>query len=202
MADTKVSALTAASYCDGTEEFPIAVGGASKKSTISQAIAGAFCKLQADYTLTSQTAAQKLFNASTNGAVTLPLGTYRFECFVAITGLSATSGNGAFSLAGTAVIAKQLMVGVGIDATTLSTAAAFGGAVVQAASAFTTNTVTAATGTSVGFIVSGTFDVTTAGTVIPSIALVTAAAGVVKAGSYFRVKRLAANGVATLGNWS
>jgi len=203
MADTKVSLLSAASYLDGVEEFPLSDGTAtSKKATASQIRAGVFCKLTADYTLTSTTGVQKLFNASTNGAVTLPTGTYLFECMVHITGMSSTSGNGAFSLAGTATRGSQLMSSVGIDATTTATAAAQGGAFVQGGSAFTTNTVTAATGTAVGFRVRGTFNVTASGTVIPSIALVTATAAVVKAGSYFRAVRIAPDATNTLGNWS
>jgi hypothetical protein len=204
MADTKISALAADSYLDGSEEFPHESGGTTYKVTAAQIAAGQFCRLNADYTLTSQTAAQKLFNASTNGALTLPVGMYEIEAVITITGMSGTSGNGAFSLlgAGTAVLANQEIAAVGLDATTQVTGAAVGGAVLNQVSAFTTNTVTAATGTAMGFTLKGMFDVTTAGTIIPSIALVTAAAAVVKKGSFFKVSKIAAAAAVTLGNWS
>jgi hypothetical protein len=204
MADTKISALPADTYLDGSEEFPLEVGGTTYKVTAAQIAAGQFCRLNADYTLTSQTAAQKLFNASTNGALTLPVGTYELEAVITITGMSATSGNGAFGLlgAGTAVLANQEISAVGLDATTQVTGVANGGGVLNQVSAFTTNTVTAATGTAMGFTLKGMFDVTTAGTIIPSIALVTAAAAVVKKGSFFKVRKIAAAAVVTLGNWS
>ena len=127
MADTKISALPADTYLDGSEEFPLEVGGTTYKTTAAQIAAGLFCRLNADYTLISQTAAQKLFNASTNGALTLPVGTYEIEAVITITGMSATSGNGAFSLAGTAVLANQEIAAVGLDATTQVTGAAVGG---------------------------------------------------------------------------
>ena len=60
------------------------------------------------YTLTSQTAAQKLFNATANGAVTLPTGTFEFVCFFSLSSMSASSGSFGFALtAGTALIASQ-----------------------------------------------------------------------------------------------
>ena len=54
------------------------------------------------YTLTSQTAAQALFNASATGAITLPTGFFEFECYYALTSMSSTSGSFGFALAGTA----------------------------------------------------------------------------------------------------
>jgi hypothetical protein len=204
MADTKISALTADTYLDGSEELPVAAGGSTLKVTAAQLAAGLFCRLNADYTLTSQTGAQKLFNASANGALTLPTGTYEVEAVISITGMSATSGNGAFGLlgAGTAVLANQEISAVGLDSTTQVTGAANGGGVLNQVSAFTTNTVTAGTGTAMGFTIKGMFDVTTTGTIIPSIALVTAAAAVVKKGSFFKVRKIAAAATTTLGNWS
>ena len=54
------------------------------------------------YTLTSQIAAQKLFNTSTNGAITLPTGFFEFECFFTLSAMSSTSGSFGFALAGSA----------------------------------------------------------------------------------------------------
>ena len=202
MADAKISALSASTYLDGAEELPIAQAGANEKATVSQVLGGAYVVLQSNYTLTSQTAAQKLFNSSTNGAVTLATGIYEFDALIYITSMSATSGNGAFSFAGTATLARQLMIATGVDSTTPATAATQSGAGVVGASAFTTNTVLAATGTAMTAHIRGTIDVTATGTVIPSMSQVTAAAAVVNAGSFIRFRRIGPTATATLGNWS
>lgn len=58
-----------------------------------------------------------------------------------------------------------------------------------------------ATGVTMGARITGTFRVTTAGTIIPSISLVTAAAAVVIAGSCFRIWRAGAENVNSVGAW-
>jgi len=71
----------------------------------------------ATYTLTSSTSPQRLFNASSNGSLTLPIGTYRYESLIYLSSMSATTGNGAFGIlgAGTASIASALSQAVGVD---------------------------------------------------------------------------------------
>jgi len=207
VADTKVSALTAITTPALTDEFPVNQAGTSKKvalDTLSQfADANIFCLLSADYTLTSSTSAQKMFNTTTNGAVTIPVGLYRFECMFEITGMSATTGNGVFQFGGTATLANpRLIASSGLDSTTLVTGAAIGGAFVQGGTAFTTSTVTASTGTAVGIFVWGIFACTTGGTLIPQFALTTAAAAVVKAGSYFVLNKIGGATDTTRGSWS
>lgn len=205
MADTKISALTASPYLVGSEIFPVVDAGlANEGATIAMINAGALIYLNADYTLTSTTSAQKLFNTTTNGRLTIgETGLYEFDGMIYITGMSATSGNGAFGIlgAGTATLAGQLMHAVGIDNSTPTNAAAQGGNWAQDASAFTTNSVTAGTGTAMGTRIKGIFKVTATGTLIPSIALVTAAAAVVQNGSWLRVKKLAPDSVYSVGNW-
>lgn len=207
MADTKTSALTAVTAPALADEFHVAQSGTSKKVTLDQlsqfAAANIFCLLSADYTLTSTTSAQKLFNTSTNGAVTIPTGLYWFETMFQITGMSATSGNGVFQFGGTATLANpRLISSSGLDSTTQPTGAALGGAFVQGGTAFTTNTVTAATGTAVGIFVSGIFACTSSGTLIPQFALTTAAAAVVKAGSFFILNKIGASSDTSRGSWS
>lgn len=201
MAATKISALSAATYLDGSEELPLAQGGANEKATVSQIVGGAYVVLQADYTLTSTTSAQKLFNSSTNGALTLPTGVYTFEGMIHLTTMSATSGNASVNVlgAGTAVIARPLIQTVGQEA--LAAAGGVGGQF-AAASGTTGNATSAGTTTTMGIRVSGVIDVTTGGTIIPSVGLTTAASAVVKAGSYFRLTRIGPTATATLGNWS
>src|SRR5690606_10972430 len=86
----------------------------------------AHCRLDADYTLTSQTAAQKLFNTTANGALTLTTGVYRFESLLFLTSMSATSGNADLSIlgAGTATLAGQSQATTGRDGGSANLAAA------------------------------------------------------------------------------
>lgn len=204
MPDSKISALTAATFLDGGEEFALAQGGANEKATVSQVLGGAFVVLQSAYTLTSTTASQKLFNATTNGALTLTTGIYRYEALIQLTSMSATSGNASFSIlgAGTATLARPVIHTVGTDNTTTSNPAAQNGVVTFGSNITTNSMVTAGTGTAVGAEISGIFDVTSAGTIIPSTALLSAAAAIVTAGSYFRCYRIGPTATATLGDWS
>jgi hypothetical protein len=161
-----------------------------------------YVRLTADYTLTSQTAAQKLFNATTNGALSLPTGLYFFDVLLSISGMSATSGNAQFQLVGggNAVVDQVLYHAVGIDGATNTAATQTGST--SNASTSPASIVTAGTGTAMQVSIRGTFRVTTAGTIIPSIALVTAAAAVVATGSYFRCWRAGGTSDNVLGNWS
>ena len=162
-----------------------------------------FNRLSGTYVLTSTVSAQKLFNWSTNGAVQLEAGIWEFECLFTITGLSATSGNTQFQLvgAGTAVVDSVSYHGVGIDNATPTNAGAQGGSFSYAANS-AASIITAGTGTGVGAFVRGVFRVTTAGTIVPSVALVTAAAGTVAAGGYFRARRLFDSQTIAQGNWT
>jgi hypothetical protein len=157
----------------------------------------------ASYTLTSSTAAQKLFNASTNGTLTLPIGTYRYEAFVYLTAMSATTGNGAFGIlgAGTATVASALSMASGFDAA-IGAGAACGGSYWTGV---TSNAaiVTAAVNTALGTLIRGTFKVSVAGTIIPSFTLTTAAAAVVEPNTYFMASRISTSATATTyGPWS
>lgn len=157
----------------------------------------------ATYTLTSTTSAQKLFNASTNGALTLPTGWYIFKALIALTSMSGTSGNGQFQLlgAGTATLGGVLYHVVGVDGASGTAATQTGSWATGSSSA--ASAVTAGTNTNALLEIRGSFEVTATGTIIPSIALVTAAAAVVSVGSYFKCFRVgAAGGNVTVGPWS
>ena len=163
----------------------------------------AYGVLQANYTLTSATTAQKLFNWSTNGALSLAAGTYRFTCSLLITSMSTTSGSANFNLkgAGTAIFGKMSMQDFGSRGTVAvgGTTAISGTAsdVPSSGGALTTPSASAALRASIH----GTFEIITAGTIIPSIALDTAAAANVLAGSYFECTYIGP--AATLGgSWS
>lgn len=156
-----------------------------------------------DYTLASSTSAQKLFDGSTNGALFLPIGTYRYDAFLNMDNMSSTSGNAAFGIlgAGTATVASYLSQAVGLDGSVATAGAA-------STSYWATATspqpiVTAAANTTLGVVIRGTFRVTAAGTIIPSITLANAATARTRTNSYFSTTRISTSATAvTFGPWS
>ncbi|MGA3301975.1 MAG: hypothetical protein ABSC72_01645 [Methylovirgula sp.] len=154
--------------------------------------------LSSAYTLTSQTAAQKLFNASTSGAITLAAGTYQFECVFSLSSMSATSGSFGFALGGTATF-TQAWHSSAVKTTALATAAA--SSVTQNTAANTA--IVAANTSTLGYaVINGIIRVTAAGTIIPQVSLGVAAAAIVGASSYFKISPLGAAALTTVGNWS
>ena len=151
------------------------------------------------YTLSNSAAAQKLFNGSTNGRVTLPVGAYRFNCLISLSSMSTTSGNSAFSLAGTATLGAILMDAIGRDGATDAVGTRDG--VTTATAAFPASMQTGTTSAGQQSRITGTFEVTVTGTVIPTITLANAAAAVVAAGSYFECWYLGATTTTSIGAW-
>lgn len=156
----------------------------------------------ASRSLTSSTAEQAIFDAAQD-TLTLETGTYFMHAMIYVTGLSATSGNFAFDFigAGTATAADILYHGVGIDNTTPTNAGTQTGSFAVAQQSVA-SLVTAGTGTGAAVSLRGTFEVTGSGTIIPSVTLVTAAAGTVAAGTYFCVERWGALNVTSVGQWN
>jgi hypothetical protein len=152
--------------------------------------------------LTSQTPAQKLFQTSTNGAITLPIGEYEFECEFSLSAMSATSGSFGFNLlgAGTATIGSQRWLARANKAA-LATAVApqesWNTAANTAIATATTNTVGWAR-------IKGVVKITAAGTIIPSVSLGIAAAAVVGINSSFKIAPINSSATATTtgGPWS
>lgn len=144
-----------------------------------------------------------IFNVPANGRVTLGVGVYRFELVLAVTSMSATSGNALIDIlgAGTAVVGSWVWMYYGKDGTNATAAAVNGATRVTQDSA--ASIVTAGTGTEMMVCAMGSFEVTTAGTLIPSIDQVTAAAAVVAAGSYFRVEKMdGGTATSSVGDWA
>jgi hypothetical protein len=151
-------------------------------------------------TLTSQTAAQPIFDGgggTSNGALTLVDGTYTFECMFSLTSMSATSGSFGFALAGTATNTHSYMA-LGQDAA-LATATTIASTFNTAAN---TTLCIASTSTTGYAFIKGIIRVTAAGTIIPSVSLTTAAAAVVGANSYFVVNQLGNSSTVYAGNWT
>lgn len=159
--------------------------------------------LTADYTLTNTASGQKLFNNPTNGRLTLPTGVYEFDCLLYVTTMSATTGNMQFSLvgAGTATTDRIIYHSVGSDSSTPTTGSAAGSSV-SVASVSGAVIVTTGTGTGLAVSIRGMFRVTAAGTIIPSCLLTTAAAAVVKAGSYFKCAKIGETTESFVGAWA
>ncbi len=190
-------------YNSSTGKFRGCQGGVSIDLAGGASATAIYGVLQANYTLTSITTAQKLFNWSPNGALSLAAGTYRFSCSLLLTSMSTTSGSAKFDLkgAGTAVFGKMSMQDFGSRGTV-----AVGGTTATSGTASDVPTsggslASVATSVALRASIHGTFEITTAGTIIPSIALDVAAAAVVNAGSYFECIYLGP-AAALGGSWS
>jgi hypothetical protein len=165
-----------------------------------------WCILNADYTLTSTTTDQKLFNATAAGAVTLQADTtYAFEAMLHVTGMSATSGNATFNLlgAGTATLTSTKFIFSGLDAagTAPAITTAAGGLGLSEDNDSPTLAV-AAVNTNLVAHIRGVVRVNAAGTLIPSIGLTTAAAAVVRTNSFIKFSPIGSGTVTTVGAWS
>ena len=157
------------------------------------------------YTLNSVTTAQKLFNTSTNGTITLPTGIFEFECLIALTGLSSTSGNVSFLMvagASSPATFTELWLGSGVRANgtgAISISSINGGW--RADNTANGIAISSAT-TSVASVAKGVLRVTVAGTIQPQIQLSQAAAAVVSAGTYIKITQIGNTSTQTIGNWS
>ena len=145
--------------------------------------------LTSDYTLTSSTSAQKLFNVGTggNGAFDATASTiYEFELFVDLSTLSSTSGFFSFSLTGTATY-NNLRLKSTTTKSVLITGSAFEGVITSASAYQLTTANTATVGT---MTIKGLINVNGAGTIIPTITLSQASAGVVLTNSYCKLTKI------------
>jgi len=156
-------------------------------------------------TFTSNTLQQAIFTTPANGSITLETGCYMFEGLIAMTSMDgATGGNGKFSVigAGTATLGSILWQSFGQDVLAEGTAAAISGGWHIIATQTAANVVATATTSAVSFLVQGTFEVTGAGTIIPSFAQTTAAAAIVSVGSYIQVNRVGSTSLTSIGQWT
>lgn len=162
-----------------------------------------FIRCDSARTLPNDANENPIFNSPANGTITLETGCYVFEALIRITGMSATSGNALIDIlgAGTATAAAWNWYYTGVDATDPAVPIAFqsGIRVTQDSAA---SIVTAGTGTGLGLWIRGTCEITVAGTLIPSIDLVTATAGSVGIGSYFMIERVGSTSVVSVGQWT
>jgi hypothetical protein len=181
----------------GTFEFEnpafFMTGATSQRGVV---LVDQFILLQATNTLTSQTAAQALFDVTGSGQVTLVAGTYEFECQFSLSSMSNSSSFG-FALGGGATFTQYWWSLA--NKATLATAAA--GQVTYNTAANTT-IATASTATVAFARIHGVVIVTVGGTLIPQVSLGVAAAAVVGIGSYFKIRALGGAAATSSGNWS
>lgn len=157
-----------------------------------------FVILTSSRTLTSNTSAQAIFaggGGPSNGALTLPTGTYIFEMVVQFSGMSTSAHTLNSIFAGTATIGTFSGLGNYVD-----TSYFIGSYKTGAASSAISNATTGAAG---AFSMTGAFTVTVTGTVIPQISQATnTAAANILAGSYFKCFSVGSSTVNYVGNWS
>lgn len=160
-----------------------------------------FIRADATRTFISNATSQAIFTSPTNGRITLETGLYRVQGILSFSAMSATSGNLLVNLlgAGTATVAAWLWIADGQDGATATAAASSGSAMVTSTSP--ASIVTAGTGTALQLSINGTFEVTGAGTMIPSITMVTASASVLAIGSYLLLERMGSTTVVSVGQW-
>ena len=161
-----------------------------------------FIRADATRTFTSNTSSQAIFTSPTNGRLTLETGLYQVNGVLAFLTMSATSGNLLFNLlgAGGATLAAQLYTVTGADVAA-GTASAAGTSWVVGGNSTPASAVTAAVNTGLSLVVQGTFEVSVAGTIVPSITMVTASASVLQIGSYLTFERMGSTSVVSVGQW-
>ncbi len=182
----------------GTFEFEnpafFMTGATSQRGAV---LVDQYILLQATNTLTSQTAAQALFDVTGSGQVTLVAGTYEFECQFSLSSMSGSSGSFGFALGGGATFTQYWWSLA--NKATLATAA---NGQVTFNTAANTTLVTANTNTVAFARIHGVVIVTVGGTVIPQASLGVAAAAVVGVGSFFKIRALGGAAATSSGNWS
>lgn len=142
----------------------------------------------ADYTLTSTTSTQKLFDAVANGEITVAANTtYLFEAYINLKSMSGTSGNGGFDIVGAGTATTTSIEWTSSFRDGAFDAAAGGAQYHSTVSASTGNITTAATATTMYGTITGVIRINAGGTIIPSVYLTTVAAAVTNTNSYFKL---------------
>ncbi len=207
MADSGIGGLGAAGALAAADLAELVQSGTGKQTTLAALKAFIYdrylIRCNAAHTLDSSTNVQTLFESPTNGRLTLPSGVYLFDGMFLITGMSGTSGSALIDIlgAGTATITSWLWRILGMDISTPTTSNTDDDSIYRVTNASTASAHGAQTGTAMRTHIKGTFDVTVGGTIIPSIDLVTAAAAIVAAGSYFQCERIGDTGLSSVGPW-
>lgn len=191
----------------GAEEFDgtcfYATAAASSRQVVD---AEQFICLSSDYTLTDGSAAQKAFNSSTNGALTVQGSTtYLFAALYMGTNTGTTSHLWGVLFGGTATFTSGAYIANGRTATAANAYGTSGtvstttpGTVIGATTASTSAT------ENVTIELRGVLRINAGGTLIPQIQFSAQPNGTEKmlANSFFRIWPVGSNSVTNVGNWS
>lgn len=160
--------------------------------------------IRADSTVTqaNDANAHAIFTTPTNGRLTLETGTYFFQGQCSWSSMSATSGNIGIDIlgAGTASTGAWLWRIWGQDAAS-ATLGAVSGSWANTSSPAAQASVNAAVSTVCNIAFSGWFEVTGAGTIIPTQQLANAAAAVLAIGSCIMFHRIGSTSMTSVGQW-
>lgn len=192
------SAVAGAEEYDGKVFYSTSVASSRQVVETEQ-----FISLTSANTLTSQTAAQPMFDGGggpANGALTVAGSTtYEFECYFTINAMSTTSGTFGWGLAGTATLTSILW-----NAESMRGAAAAAGTPSFYYQATATPTAIVAAGTNANghAHIRGVMRINAGGTVIPEVNLSIAAAATIATNSYCSFYPEGTNTVVNVGNWN
>jgi len=198
------TAAAGAGEFDGTC-FYASAAASSRQVVVTEQLTS----LTADYTLTDSATAQKAFNASSNGSVTLAASTaYEVEMLLIGTNTGTTSHTWGILFAGAATItAAGTMLKVQAYTATSNALTAESGIYIVGAGISSVTAVTAASVSAtenVSIYVRGRININGAGTLIPQVKFSAQPNGTEKilAGSFIRLWPIGAGSVTNVGNWS
>ena len=163
------------------------------------------CALSSNYVLANSTSAQAAFNATTNGAITLPASSsYFFEANYIITNTGATSHTWAVLFGGTATLTSGQLVAQAISNTSNAVGTSSVGYTSTLGTAFTVTAASTSTTENVSISLSGIVRINAAGTLIPQVKLSAAPGGTqtMLANSFIMFTPFGSNTATTLGAWS
>jgi hypothetical protein len=160
-----------------------------------------FITNQSSRTLTTSTSFQKIFDETTLGTLTIGPGSYVFDCYFGVKGLSTAAKFMGFGFGGTATISTQgwlsrYKVGGSLDAVS-------GGGGLWATAA-STNVAQSTTQPAINAFISGKLVVGASGTVIPNLQITAAnaTAAILETDAFFRIYPIGSSVVGSVGNWS
>jgi hypothetical protein len=159
-----------------------------------------FITNQSSRTLTTSTSFQKIFNETTNGAVTIGAGSYLFECYAAVSGLSTLAKTLGFGFGGTATVTTQGWLSRYKVSATLTG----GGAAGVYGSANTSAATQSSTLGNFLYYITGKLVIGASGTVIPNLQIPAnnATAAILQEDAFFRIYPIGSSSVGSVGRWS
>lgn len=161
-----------------------------------------FIRNDAGRTYTSNVSSQAIFNSPTNGRLTLETGTYLFDGLLSFGSMdAAAASNRLINIlgAGTATVAAWVWQAIGQDGATGTAAASSSSHMITSTSP--ASVITGVASATMMVALKGTFEVTGAGTLIPSTTMAVAAASTLSIGSWMAFERIGTTSVVSVGQW-